>query len=60
LKILGLADGAAVWQTGLMTKQKGKPKAKRNPSPTKPRQPKEDFNQATYRVMQEIIKRSES
>jgi hypothetical protein len=24
------------------------------------RQPKEDFNQATFRVMQEVIKRSES
>lgn len=36
-------------------KTKPKPKAK----PTK-RQPKEDFNQATFRVMQEVIRRSEA
>jgi hypothetical protein len=38
-----------------MKKPKPKPKKK-----AKTQTPKEDFNQATFRVMQEIIKRSES
>jgi hypothetical protein len=34
---------------------------KPNGKPKRPkRQPKEDFNQATFRVMQEVIKRSEA
>jgi hypothetical protein len=39
-----------------MTKKKA-PKAKRNPTPRKPR---EDTNQIAFRVMQEVIKRSEA
>jgi len=37
-------------------------KTKTEPKPKKPakRQPKEDFNQATFRVMQEVIRQSES
>jgi hypothetical protein len=37
-------------------KQKPKPKAKNQPK----RQPKEDFNQAAFRAVQETIKRVES
>ena len=37
-------------------KQKPKPKAKSKPK----RQPKEDFNQAAFRAVQETIRRAES
>jgi hypothetical protein len=50
---LGLAGLAGRWQTGAMKKP---PKPK-----TKPKiKPREDTNQTAYRVMQEVIKRSES
>jgi hypothetical protein len=35
-----------------------KPKGKTKAHPKRP--PKEDFNQATFRVMQEVIRRSEA
>jgi hypothetical protein len=40
-----------------MTKKpKIAPKQKRKPYPRKPRQPKEDFNQAAFRAIQETIR----
>jgi hypothetical protein len=43
-----------------MPKPKRTAKPKRKPAPRPKRQPKEDFNQATFRVFQEIARRSES
>jgi len=40
-----------------MPKPKSRPKTKRKPAKRKPR---EDMNQTAYRIMQEVIRRSES
>jgi len=54
LLVLGLVLVPGEWQTGDM-KKKPKPKGKRPPT----RKPREDTNQTAYRVMQEVIKKSE-
>jgi len=41
-------------------KKKPAPKRKRKPASRKPRQLKEDFNQAAFRAIQETIRISES